>query len=144
MWEALRWEFGQMALAVMNDAGWMTRSKGSESTRRGESHNNGLPYDYHVMSKPESLMYFEKIKRRPSKMGTQQQLVDQRDKRDMREKPREVKWTERKIPTMSKRRTWRIKRKEWSSTRDDQREHVATDDVGRKNQVPVGKNKFAS
>jgi hypothetical protein len=37
-------------------------------------------------------MYFEEDKRRPSKMGEQQQLLDnQRDKRDKREKPLKVK-----------------------------------------------------
>ena len=93
----------QKAPAVVNDVGWMTRSEGSMSTRRRESHNNGLPYDDHVMSRWGSPMYFEEIKRRPSKMGEQQQLRNKkRDKSDMREKPLKVKWTERKIPNDQK------------------------------------------
>ena len=77
---------GQMAPAVVNDAGWMTRSEGSKSTRKRESHNNGLPYDDHVMSGRGSLMYFEEIKRRPSKMVKQQQLKMIKETRETREK----------------------------------------------------------
>ena len=77
---------GQMAPAVVNDAGWMTRSEGSKSTRRRESHNNRLPYDDHVTSKQGSLMYFEENKRRPSKRGEQQQLKMIKETRETREK----------------------------------------------------------
>ena len=46
----------------------MTLSEGSESTRRGEFHKNGIPYDDRVMFKPVSLMHLEEITNRPSKM----------------------------------------------------------------------------
>ena len=61
-------EMCQMAPVVLNDVGWVTLSKRSESTRRGESHNKGIPYDDHVMFGRGSPMYFEKIKRKPSKV----------------------------------------------------------------------------
>jgi hypothetical protein len=49
-------------------------------------------------------MYFEEIKKRPSKTENKDNCDNQRDKRDTREKRREVKQTEGKIPTMRKRR----------------------------------------
>ena len=92
-----------MAPAVVNDAGRMTRSKGSKSTRRRESHNNRLPYDDHVMSKQGSLMYFEENKRRPSKMVKQQQLVrSKRQERDER-KTTEGQMSREKNPQQAER-----------------------------------------
>ena len=67
-------------------------SEGPMSTRRRESHNNGLPYDDHVMSRSGSPMYFVEITKTPSKMGkTITARLKNRDKRDIREKPLKVK-----------------------------------------------------
>ena len=74
---------------------WRTLYKGSESTWRGESDNDGLPYDDHVMFGRESPMHFEEIKRRPSRMGKKDWRNKQRDRRDIRENQRKIEWTEK-------------------------------------------------
>ena len=96
----------QMAPAVVNDVGLMTRSEGSKSTRRRESHNNGLPYDDHVMSRRGSSMYFEEITIRPTGIGENNNWLEIKETRETREKNHERSKEQRgKSPTIRKRRT---------------------------------------